>query len=219
MSAHTPLLQQSSMLSGRQMILLVIVALHALLISALMTMHMHVDIPTVIPPMVGQLLPPDPQQSPPPAQMAVDIQVPRLDVPRIVLPPLVAEADAVAVSPATDAGVPDPAPVPAAGSAGAGEVAPIAATALQFHAVRPADDFYPDASLRMQEQGTAIVRVCVAPSGQLEGRPVIDASSGSPRLDAAALSWAREALRFTPATRAGVPVSACKGFRVNFMLH
>jgi protein TonB len=85
--------------------------------------------------------------------------------------------------------------------------------------VRSADDYYPAASLRLQESGTAIVQVCVAPSGRLEGAPAIQQSSGSPRLDAAALKWAREALRFTPATRGGVPISACKGFRVNFKLH
>jgi hypothetical protein len=49
--------------------------------------------------------------------------------------------------------------------------------------------------------------------------PTIENSSGSARLDGAAVTWAREALRFTPATRSGSPVSACKGFRVNFTLH
>jgi TonB family protein len=91
-------------------------------------------------------------------------------------------------------------------------------TPLQFRAVRPADDYYPSASQSMQEEGLAIVRVCVTPAGKLDGKPVIESTSGSARLDAAALTWAREALRFTPATERGVPVAACKGFRVNFKL-
>ncbi len=103
--------------------------------------------------------------------------------------------------------------------AGTGAVPQIPSTALQYRAVRSADDYYPSQSLSLQEEGAAIVRVCVSPAGRLDGKPVIETTSGSPRLDAAALMWAREALRFTPATQGGIPVAACKGFRVVFNLH
>ena len=57
------------------------------------------------------------------------------------------------------------------------------------------------------------------PLGTLEGPPAIERSSGSRHLDGAALKWASEALAFTPATRNGAAVSACKGFRVSFRLN
>jgi hypothetical protein len=38
-------------------------------------------------------------------------------------------------------------------------------------------------------------------------------------LDAAAVKWASEALRFQPATRGGTAVASCKEFRVSFTLH
>ena len=93
-----------------------------------------------------------------------------------------------------------------------------APTELRFEAIRPTDDYYPSTSLRLQEEGIAVVRVCVGPDGKLAGTPTIESGSGSRRLDNAAVTWAREALRFTPATREGRPVSACKGFRVRFSL-
>ncbi|MDR2214661.1 MAG: hypothetical protein LBE59_02335 [Nevskiaceae bacterium] len=37
-------------------------------------------------------------------------------------------------------------------------------------------------------------------------------------MDAAAVSWAQQAARFTPARRNGEPVAACKDIRVNFQL-
>jgi TonB family protein len=95
----------------------------------------------------------------------------------------------------------------------------IAPTALQFRAVRPSDDYYPSEAMTLGEEGIAIVKVCVGPTGRIDGKPTIDKSAGSPRLDRAAVAWAREALRFTPATENGVAVAACKGFRVNFTLH
>jgi hypothetical protein len=54
--------------------------------------------------------------------------------------------------------------------------------------------------------------------GEITGRPTVSRGSGSSRLDAAALSWASESLRFQPATSAGTAIAACKGFRVKFAL-
>jgi TonB family protein len=99
----------------------------------------------------------------------------------------------------------------------AGTVTP--ATSLFYTALRSTDDFYPPASIRLGEEGVTQLRVCVSAAGTLQGRPVVTAISGRARLDAAAQAWASQALRFAPATQNGVPVDACKGFKVSFRLH
>jgi protein TonB len=213
------MLQQASLLSGRQMILLGIIALHALIISALMTMRIMPDVQSPQVPLIGRIDPPREIPVPPPPEIPVTMAKPRVTMPQVPAP-IVKFPDADVVAPyvaPVETGPVDP--VPAQTGAGENPVPAIPATALQFRAVRPADDYYPRASLKLQEEGTAIVQVCVTPAGKLDGNPVIRSSSGSSRLDAAALKWAREALRFTPATRGGVAVAACKGFRVKFTLH
>ncbi len=92
-------------------------------------------------------------------------------------------------------------------------------TPLQYRAIRPADDYYPPQAIRMNQVGAVIVRTCVDAGGRLTSRPEVVTPSSSPLLDGAAIKWASEALRFTPATRGGVAVASCKDFRVNFKLH
>jgi protein TonB len=201
------------------MVLLVTIGLHALVIAVLMTMKMGV--PDVLQSIVthAEFLPLDKpvQPPPPPLPLPEVVRHERLPVPEVPLPEYVPVVDdpapGILQMPPADTG-----PVAADGPP-SGSVPQVPSTALQYRVVRPTDDYYPSQSLSLQEQGTAIVRVCVTPAGRLDGKPVIDTSSGSARLDAAALTWAREALRFTPATRDGVAIAACKGFRVNFTLH
>lgn len=90
-------------------------------------------------------------------------------------------------------------------------------TPLQYRAVRPADDYYPPHAIRLGESGDVILRTCVDAQGRLSAAPEV-VRSRTELLDAAAVKWAREALRFTPATRGGVPVASCKDFRVHFTL-
>ena len=91
-------------------------------------------------------------------------------------------------------------------------------TTLAYTAVRSPDEYYPPVSAQLGEQGAVVVYACADARGRLQGQPRVQGSSGFERLDAAAVKWASEALRFTPATRAGTPVAACKGFRVTFRL-
>ncbi len=50
----------------------------------------------------------------------------------------------------------------------------------------PTDQYYPDASRRLGEQGTALVKLCIGAGGRVIGDPAITRSSGSSRLDEAA---------------------------------
>jgi TonB family protein len=92
-------------------------------------------------------------------------------------------------------------------------------TPLRYQAVRPSDDYYPPQAIRMAAEGATIVRTCVDAGGRLSGAPSVVTSSRQSLLDAAAVKWANEALRFRPATRAGVAIASCKEFRVSFTLH
>lgn len=217
--------QQASVLSGRSMVLAVTIALHAAVIGVLMSMR--IDTGTVaqevrlIMSMVTEEL--RPVEAPPPTPVPFTEHVP---VVLNIAPPVVdfPVEEAVQFVAAAEQG---PALVPMlpgvaesiGTGGGAGSVTPaIAPTELQFRAARSTDEYYPATSLQLGEQGATVLRVCVASTGSLQGVPAIERSSGSRRLDQAAVRWAQEALRFTPATVDGLPVDACKGFRVNFTL-
>jgi TonB family protein len=160
-------------------------------------------------------LAPDPPRPPiEPARIPVQLQQvqhiePLLPDPLPFAPEGVSRDDAITV-------------VTTGGSAEAGvevtRVPAVAPTPLTYRSRRPTDDFYPPVSIRMAEEGAAVVRVCVGAGGDLRGIPQVERSSGHARLDAAAVEWAREALTFMPATENGTPVASCKAFRVRFAL-
>ena len=81
------------------------------------------------------------------------------------------------------------------------------------------DDFYPDASRRLDETGTTTVHVCVGPDGKITEEPTVARSSGSARLDGGAVKLARAGSgRYNPATEDGKPVPGCVNFNVKFTL-
>jgi len=221
MSAHV---QQASVLTGRSMTMMAVIGLHALVISALIAMKF---VPPLIdqgpPPIVVTVPPPDPVP-PPPQPKPVPLEVHKLPVVIPVLPPLdiplTEESLVVEMSPPQDV---DAGPVQVDPGPGTATVvtAPTQRvfTELKHRAVMSPDDFYPATSISLQEQGIVIVNVCVGADGRMDGQPTIVGSSGHKRLDQAAIRWARDALRFTPATENGLGVRACKGFRVVFNLN
>ncbi len=81
-------------------------------------------------------------------------------------------------------------------------------------------DYYPDASRRISETGASDVQVCVDAQGRLTGDPLLARSSGSHRIDAAALSLARAGSgHYRPTTQNGQPVSSCYAYRIRFELN
>jgi TonB family protein len=110
-------------------------------------------------------------------------------------------------------------PFPAdGGGAGSAEIAP----APQIVAARSDTRYpltqppYPPASIRMGEEGVGVIRVWVLPNGRV-GDAVVERSTGSQRLDAAALTEARR-WRLRPATRDGVAFADWYSVRVVFRL-
>jgi TonB family protein len=201
------------MLTGRQMVFAAVVGLHFLAIASLMTMRIDVDKKTV----PGfKPITPVAQVEPPPAPPKLEV-IPATrtvlvpDMPGPIIERSEAPSIPVEVGPALPQGNEVTEGLPRG-------TAVIAATGLTSRTTRSPDDYYPAVSIQLQEEGVAEVHVCVGPTGRLEGAPSVARTSGSRRLDAAAVKWAGEALTFTPATRNGAAVSACRDYRVRFSL-
>jgi TonB family protein len=81
------------------------------------------------------------------------------------------------------------------------------------------EDYYPTASRRLSETGAANVQVCVDSKGYLTGAPTLSKSSGSQRIDDAALKLAKAGSgHYRPTTENGAPVNSCYGYRIRFEL-
>ena len=81
------------------------------------------------------------------------------------------------------------------------------------------EDFYPDASRRLDESGTATVHVCVGTDGKLTEEPTITKGSGSARLDGAAVKLAKAGSgKYNAATEDGKPIASCVNFNIKFSL-
>jgi TonB family protein len=81
------------------------------------------------------------------------------------------------------------------------------------------DEYYPDASKRLEEQGATVLRVCVDAAGRLTSEPVWTETSGSGRLDAAAVRLAKAGSgHYVPTTEDGRPVPSCYPVKIRFQL-
>jgi TonB family protein len=81
-------------------------------------------------------------------------------------------------------------------------------------------DFYPSLSIHMGEAGVSTVQVCVDAKGRLTSEPSTVRSSGSARLDDAALRLARAGSgHYRATTEDGQPVNSCYPFGVRFQLN
>ncbi len=69
----------------------------------------------------------------------------------------------------------------------------------------------------MNETGSTTIDVCLDDVGKMQGDPKIAKTSGSTRLDEAAVRWGSHA-RFIQGTLNGKPVAGCTAFLVTFKL-
>lgn len=78
---------------------------------------------------------------------------------------------------------------------------------------------YPATSVRLGEEGAVILKFMVQPNGRVDPETIsVVESSGSERLDKAAIAEARKAWKFIPGTKDGKPVAVWHQFRVVFEL-
>jgi TonB family protein len=209
----TSMTRHTGYASGRMVVLFAIFAAHILMIYALSN-GLGGKVLVLLPDSLVARFIPETRATPEPL--------------RPLLPPKDRLQDRIElVEPVVDLGVSDEAPgdgivvaappgTPAGDAAG---VQPPQIVALSYQALRSPDEFYPAQSIRMGEQGVVEIEACVASNGRLDDVPSVRTSSGHARLDAAAVQWAQQALRYRAATSNGVPMRSCKGFRVYFRLN
>ena len=81
------------------------------------------------------------------------------------------------------------------------------------------DEYYPDVAIRQEEQGAATLRVCVDAAGRLTSDPETLQTSGSDRLDTAAIRLAKAGSgHYRPSTDDGRPVNSCYPIKIRFQL-
>lgn len=201
----------SQFFTRRSIVFLAIVALHVFLAWALATGLARKAIELIAPPIQADVVQEEvkrdePPPPPPPQLERPPVEVPPPDV-NIQMP---VETTSTAIQNVTDKPVAHPPPPPRAvtrTAPGAGKGFP------------NSEDFYPPASQRLGEQGTAVVEYCIDGSGKLTQDPKLATSSGSSRLDEAAIKLMKAGSgRYKPATEDGKPVNACGKLGVKFQL-
>ena len=197
--------------SGRAIFFIAIVLLHIALVylfeSGLATRIIHAAEPPLETNIVQDVKQRDAPPPPPPPKMErPPVEVPPPDV-VINLP---VETTSTAITNTTTKHVEAPPPVPKA--------ADVRTRAqLDVKHSPPTDDYYPPTSRRMNETGSTVINVCLDDGGKMAGDPKVAKSSGSSRLDEAAVRWGSHA-RFIQGTLNGKPVQGCTEFLVTFRL-
>jgi periplasmic protein TonB len=211
----TAYVHDTQFFTTRTTVLAAIIALHVFIFWALATGLARRAIEVIAPPIQTDIVQEEknkvePPPPPPPEMQKQVVEVPPPDI-NIAMPEVGPSSNAITAS-----AVPHPtapAPPPRA----------VARTAMVIDAKHfpNSEDFYPQASKRLGEQGSPVVKICLGPDGKLAaGSPSIATSSGSPRLDEGAISLVKAGARYIkPATEDGKPVAACQDLRIKFELH
>jgi len=204
---------EQNFFSRRLLFLAIIVVFHVLLVYALATGLARKVVETIAPPIVTDLIEEIDQRDEPPPPPPPEFERPPVEVPppevNISLP---MEAPPTAITNVTDRPQP-PAPVQPPPPPPPRQVVK-AKIGKNFPAT---EDYYPAASKRAGEEGSAAVRVCIGPNGRLTEEPTVAQSSGSARLDEGAVKLAK-AGRYVAGSADGQPTTDCFSFRVKFEL-
>ena len=206
MSAYV---QDTQLFTRRTIVLFAIILLHVFLAWVLATGLAQRAIEMVAPPIQTSVVQQTKQQLKPPPPPPPELQRQQVEVPPPVVNiniPQESQTHAITVVKKVVRSAPAPAPA---------RVTPLSVKG----ALPPTDDFYPDASRRLGEQGTALVKLCIGDGGKVVGNPEIQKTSGSSRLDQAALRYARNTSgHFSPETRNGQAVTVCTALPIKFQL-
>lgn len=206
MVAHV---QDASFISRRAVVLVAIILLHVLLAYGLATGLARRAMEIIAPPIQTDIVEEVQQHELPPPPPPPEFEKPPVDVPPPdinIEVPVETQSTAIREVEPTQPKAPPPAPKAASGT-------------------RPtpgknfpnSSDYYPPASMRLGEEGTAVVHACVGPNGRLYEEPTVAKTSGSSRLDEGALKLAK-AGHYNPGTEDGKPVNACFDFGIKFQL-
>lgn len=207
MSAYV---QDTQLFTRRTVVLAAIIALHVFLAWVLATGLAQRAIQLVAPPIKTTIVQQTKKTVKPPPPPPPQLQQQQVEVPPPVIQinvPTASQTHAITVQKQVVRSAPAPAPA---------RVTPLRAIAHDFPST---DSYYPDASRRLGEQGTVLVKLCIGAGGRVVGTPSVEKSSGSSRLDQAAIRYARATSgHFEPETRNGAPVTVCTALPIKFQL-
>jgi protein TonB len=203
----TVYVHDSQFLTRRGAVLVVIIGLHLFIAWALATGLARRAIEVLAPPIQTDIVEEvktekEPPPPPPPEFEKPPVEVPPPDV-QIQIPVETAPTTAITAVAAT----PHPPP-------------PRVVNRTPFRLAKGfpnSEDYYPPASKRLGEEGSPTLHVCLGPDNKLTAVPTVSQSSGSARLDEAAISLAK-AGKYIAATEDGKPIAGCFDFRIKFML-
>jgi periplasmic protein TonB len=209
MAAHIE--QDSQFFTRRGVVVGAILLLHLFILWALVTGLASRAIEALAPPVQAVFTPEDVKNTPPPPPPP-----PTFERPPVEIPPtdtIVEVPQAVASTAITNTTTQHVAPAP---------VAPHAVTRTAAGPGRGfpnSEEYYPPASKRLEEQGMAVINVCVGPDGRLTAAPTLDRTSGFPHLDEAAIKLTTAASgKYKPATEDGKPVASCNKLGIRFQI-
>jgi periplasmic protein TonB len=206
--------QDSNFFTRRTIVLFVIVGLHVFIAWALATGLARRTFEMVAPPIqtdvIEEVKKEDQPPPPPPPQMErPPVEIPPPDV-AIEVP---VETQTTAIQDTTNQHVVAPPPPPAP-AAKRNVVGPKPGKGFPS-----TEEYYPPASKRLGEEGSANVHVCVGPNGKITEDPTLAQTSGSARLDDGALKLAKAGSgHYLPGTEDGQPTTACMVFKIKFEL-
>jgi protein TonB len=193
-------------------VLAAIIALHVFILWALATGLARKAIEVLAPPIQTDIVQEEKQKvepppPPPPELRKQVVEVPPPDI-NIAMPEAGPQTNAITARVEQPKAAPPP------------PRAAVAATAVALGKGFPnVDDYYPEASRRLGEEGLTVVAVCVGPDGKLTEAPRVEETSGHERLDQAAVKVATVGSgRFKPATEDGKPVTKCTQLPIRFKL-
>lgn len=140
-------------------------------------------------------------------------------VPVDVSPPVIEQTDYpnISTEPPIVIGTPDPGTTIAVAPPPPPALGPTTGARFDKRYAGAAQPPYPPAARRLGEEGTVVVHVRIGRDGRVL-ESTLAQSSGSPRLDAAALAHALARWRFTPALKDGVAVEEERDISVRFEL-
>lgn len=203
--------QDSGFFTRRGLVVGAILLLHLFIVWALVTGLAHHMIEAIAPPVQAVFQPEDVKNTPPPPPPPPTFERPPVEIPptdTIVEAPVAAVT--TAISNTTTQHV---------------AAAPVAAHTISRTPPGPgkgfpnSEEFYPPASKRLEEQGMAVVTVCVGPDGKLTAAPTIEKTSGFPHLDEAAIKLTTSASgKYNPPKEDGKPVSGCGKLGIRFQI-
>lgn len=203
----------TSLISGRAIGFLVVILIHIGLFYALASGLSSTMVELLKGPMETEIIDEIKKDDVPPPPPPPDFKPPP---PAFVDMPMVSFDSAPAANTITNvtnevkkAAPPPPPPPP-----------PVAATEPRQDPRRPiTQPEYPATSVRLGEEGAVILKFMVMANGRVDGDSIsVLESSGSERLDKAAIAEAKKAWKFIPGTKDGKPAPTWHQFRVVFEL-